>query len=73
MAGECQLIAKFGFALGTISPLSAEDGFAGKIAHRIVFFAIEVAQGNWFWRLGEVFFSDYLFLMDGFLEWLRVV
>ena len=68
VAGECQLIAKFGLAIGPVSHFVAELCFAGKIADRIVFFAVEIFQGNWFCWLREVIFGDDFFLMDGILK-----
>ena len=69
MPGECQLVAKLGFAFGTEAHHRAEFCFAGEIAHRIVLFAFEIIQRNRFCRLRQVILGDNLFLMYGLLKW----
>src|SRR5882724_10638351 len=69
MSRQRQLIAKLGFAFRPEAHLGAEFRFAGKVASRIVLFSVEIAQRNRFRRLREIVFSDYFFLMNGFLQW----
>ncbi len=68
MTRKRQLVAKLSLAFGSETQLCPKLRFARKIAGWIVFFSLEIVQGDDFCRFSEVIFGDHFFLMNGFLQ-----